>query len=299
MTPRRCRIRDVTGGLFVWCVVLTASLVSIAPARAQNPDSLMHAVRSRYSAVATGRARYVEVDGELDSLGAEHWRNGRGRFAAAFEGDTLRTLVATYGAHRDTVESYYFWRGAPVVVQVRFSAKAAGVAGTSRTPEQRFYFDRGYLVRWADPAHTIRPATTGAVFARAMHLLADATRLVDAARRERDQLQLPPSPAQVAESMRGELKAVMASERTYFAANNRYAGDLTAVNYQPRASVAFKNARMPTSRPGRRGSRPRRCRARAVWPTLATPTKSRVRRPIARIRTARARSPAISHSSGY
>jgi hypothetical protein len=239
---RRSGVRVVAAALVVWCTGLVASVAALwSPAQAQNPDSMMHAARVRYATVVRGRSRYSQVDCELDSLGFEHWRNGRGRLVAAFEGDTLRTLVATYGAHRDTVESYYFWRGAPVMIQVAFSGGAGrGTGANHGVAQQRFYFDHGYLIRWIDPAHTIRPATTGAVFARAMHLLADATRLVDAARRERDQLQLSPSPEQAAESMRVELKTLMTSERTYFAANNRYAGDLTAVNYQPHPAVAMK-----------------------------------------------------------
>jgi hypothetical protein len=238
---RRLGVRAVVTALVVWCGGLVGSDAALwSPAEAQNPDSAMRAVRARYTSVVRGRPRYAEVDCELDSLGFERWRNGRGRLVAAFEGDTLRTLVATYGAHRDTVESYYFWRGAPVVIQVAFPRGADRGTANRGVAEQRFYFDHGYLIRWVDPARTIRPVTTGAVFARAMHLLADATRLVDAARRERDQLQLSPSPEQAAESMRLELKALMSSERTYFAENNRYAGDLTAVNYQPHPAVALK-----------------------------------------------------------
>jgi hypothetical protein len=238
---RRSGVRVAAVALVVSCAGLVGSIAAFgSPAQAQSPDSMMRAVRARYTAVVRGRPRYGEVDAELDSLGFERWRNGRGWLVAAFEGDTLRTLVATYGAHRDTVESFYFWRGAPVVIQVAFQGGASHGAANHGFAEQRFYFDHGYLIRWIDPARTIRPATTGAVFARAMHLLADATRLVDAARRERDHLQLSPSPEQAAESMRLELKALMTSERTYFAENNRYAGDLTAVNYQPHPAVAMK-----------------------------------------------------------
>lgn len=155
-----------------------------SPASAQNPDSAMRVIRARYEIVTRGRARYVQVGRELDSLGLEHWRRGRGWVVAAFEGDTLRTIVATYGAHRDTVESYCFWAGAPI--EIRVSMRGAGHEKTRPVAEQRFYFAHGYLIRWADPAHTIRPITTGAVFARAMHLLAESTRLVDGSRRERD-----------------------------------------------------------------------------------------------------------------
>lgn len=197
----------------------------------QKADSAMRIIRARYERITDGTPRYQQYDTSLDSLGLEHWTTGRGRLTAAFEGDTLRTLVASYaGSSGHVTESYYFWDGAPIEIRAR-------VRGDDSKAEQRFYFHRGYLVRWVDPGHTIHPVTTGAVFARAMQLMADATRLVDAARRAREHALEPPTPAAVAEAMRHELGTLVTAEQSYYSETGKYAGDVRQVGYRPAASM--------------------------------------------------------------
>jgi hypothetical protein len=198
----------------------------------------MRVIRSRYERVNAGTSRYQSYDANLDSLGLEHWATGRGRLVAAFEGDTLRTITAEYtGREGHPKESYYFWAGAPFEIRVRLHADANESASIQKNAEQRFYFDRGYLVRWADPGHTIHPLTTGAVFARAMHLLADATRLVDAARRTREHTVAPATPAEIADAMRRELHGLMVAEMSYYAEAAKYSNDMETVGYKPDAPV--------------------------------------------------------------
>ena len=145
-------------------------------ARAQKADSVMRILLARFERINRGTLRYTEYQTTLDSVGLDHWATGHGRMTAAFDGDTLRTIVASYSGPRGhATESYYFWHGEPFAVRVRLRDDATAEKG--RTGEQRFYFNHGYLVRWIDPGRTIRPITTGAVFARAMLLMANATRL--------------------------------------------------------------------------------------------------------------------------
>jgi len=202
----------------------------------QKADSVMHMLLARYDRVSRAIGRYTQYESTIDSMGLDRWATGQGRFTAAFEGDTLRTIVASYtGGHGHATESYFFWHGEPFEVRVRLRDDGANAAG--RVSEQRFYFSHGYLVRWIDPSHTIRPVTTGAVFARAMQLMADASRLVDAARRTRDHALTPPTPVEMAEAMRRELRTFMTAELAYYAENSRYGTDVTTVGYRPASDV--------------------------------------------------------------
>ena len=216
-------------GLAFASVILTGQ----APAaQAQRPDSLMRVIRARYERITGDASHYTQYVVSGDSLGLERWAAGRGHFTASFEGDTLRTIVAAYvGARGPVTEAYTFWDGAPIEIRVKLLNE------NDHAVEQRFYFNRGYLVRWVDPGHTIHPVTTGAVFARAMQLMADATRLVDAARRTRDHTATPPTPAEVADVMRRELRGLMTAEMEYYTETNTYANDVIAVGYHPVPAV--------------------------------------------------------------
>jgi hypothetical protein len=219
--------------LLVASVTLTASP---SPAQAQKADSAMRILRARYKRMTDDAARYQQYETSLDSIGLEHWATGRGHLTAAFEGDTLRTVVASYvGTTGHVTESYYFWNGAPFVVRARLHVDDS--KGANDPAEQRFYFNRGYLVRWVDPGHTIHPVTTGAVFARAMQLMADATRLVDASRRLRDRSYSPASPNDVADAMRRELGGLISAEQSYYSANGKYSANAQSAGYHPTASV--------------------------------------------------------------
>jgi ferredoxin-NADP reductase len=79
--------------------------------------------------------------------------------------------------------------------------------------------------------------SSGAVFARAMQLMADATRLIDAARRTRDHTVTPATPAEVAEAMQRELHELMAAESTYHSETNKYSSDVVAAGYHPVPAV--------------------------------------------------------------
>jgi hypothetical protein len=114
---------------------------------------------------------------------------------------------------------------------------ASDAASAHSAAEQRFYFNRGYLVRWVDPGHTIHPVTTGAVFARAMQLLADATRLIDAAHRTRDRVAAPETPVEMADEMRRELHGLAAAESAYHAEKSKYSSDIITVGYRPVPAV--------------------------------------------------------------
>jgi hypothetical protein len=205
---------------------------------AQNKDSAMRVIRARYERINGDASHFRQYETSLDSLGLEHWTTGRGRLIASFEGDTLRTIVASYASPRGhATESYYFWDGAPFEVKVKLRSDTGGAKSAPGTAEQRFYFNRGYLVRWVDPQHTIRPITTGAVFARAMQLMADGTRLVDAAHRARDHAPPPPAPADLADAMRRELRGLAAAESTYYASKSKYSKDVITVGYHPVPTV--------------------------------------------------------------
>jgi hypothetical protein len=224
--------------LRVALVVLASVTLTASPsaASAQKADSAMRIIRSRYERITDAASRYQQYESSLDSLGLEHWATGRGRLTAAFEGDTLRTIVASYGTTTGHVtESYYFWDGAPFEVRARLHADDS--KATHDPGEQRFYFHRGYLVRWLDPGHTIHPVTTGAVFARAMQLLADATRLVDAAHRARDRAIAPETPTDIAGAMRRELGGLVTAEQSYYSETGKYSGDATLVGYHPSSPV--------------------------------------------------------------
>jgi hypothetical protein len=147
-------------------------------------------------------------------------------------------IAADYsGREGHPKESYYFRAGAPIEIRVRLRVGTGESASAQKTAEQRYYFDRGYLVRWADPGHTIHPLTTGAVFARAMRLLADATRLVDAARRMRDHSMAPATPAEIADAMRRELHGLMVAEMAYYAEAAKYSNNMTTVGYKSESPV--------------------------------------------------------------
>lgn len=198
----------------------------------------MRVIRARYERINGDASHYRQYEMSLDSLGLEHWTTGRGRLIASFEGDTLRTIVASYGSPRGhATESYYFWDGAPFEVKVKLRTDTGGAKTTERSAEQRFYFNRGYLVRWVDPQHTIHPITTGAVFARAMQLMADGTRLVDAARRARDHAPLPSGAVDMAEEMRRELRGLAEAESAYHASKSKYSRDVITVGYRPVPTV--------------------------------------------------------------
>lgn len=220
-------------------LVVFASVTLTAPppvANAQKADSAMRIIRARYDRITGAASHYQQYESSLDSLGLEHWATGRGRLTAAFEGDTLRTIVASYGTTSGHVtESYYFWGGSPFEVRVRLHADDS--KAMHDPTEQRFYFHRGYLVQWVDPGHTIRPVTTGAVFARAMQLLADATRLVDAAHRARDRAIVPETPADIANAMRRELGGLVTAEQSYHSETGKYSGDIMMVGYHPTSPV--------------------------------------------------------------
>jgi hypothetical protein len=220
-------------------LVVLASVTLTAPplaANAQKADSAMRIIRSRYDRITGAASRYQQFESSLDSLGLEHWATGHGRLTAAFEGDTLRTIVASYASTNGHVtDSYYFWDGAPFEVRARLHADDA--KATHDPAEQRFYFYHGYLVRWLDPGHTIHPVTTGAVFARAMQLLADATRLVDAAHRARDRAVAPETPTDIADAMRRELGGLVTAEQSYYSETGKYSGDITMVGYHPTTPV--------------------------------------------------------------
>jgi len=222
------------------CLALASVILTAAPGtmRAQKTDSLMRIIRARYDRITDGTPHYLQYETSLDSLGLEHWANGRGRMVASFQGDTLRTIVATYaGSNGHATETYYFWDGAPIEIRARAHTEGDGNPSPQTSPEIRFYFNHGYLVRWVDPGHTIRPVTTGAVFARAMQLLADATRLVDGARRARDHMATPAAPVDIAEAMRRELRGLVAAESTYYTTRSKYSRDVIAVGYHPTPSV--------------------------------------------------------------
>jgi len=230
MTPR-------LAVLMLASVILTG-LPRTAPAQKQKTDSVMRVIRARYQRITGSAAHYAQYETSLDSLGLERWVTGRGRLTAAFEADTLRTIVVNYAGTRGPVtESYYFWEGAPFEIRARLRSDTGRAASPSGQAEQRFYFNRGYLVRWVDPGHTIRPLTSGAVFARAMQLMADATRLIDAARRTRDHTVTPATPAEMAEAMQRELHGLMAAESAYHSETNKYSSDVVAIGYHPVPAV--------------------------------------------------------------
>jgi hypothetical protein len=220
------------------CLAAVSIAAPSVVAQGLNRDSVMRVLRIRHDRIERGSTRYITYESSLDSVGLERWSTGRGRLSAAFESDTLRTVTASYtGVHGHATESYYFWNGAPFEVRVRLRDENDGSAGSHGAAEQRFYFNRGYLVRWVDPHRTIRPVTTGAVFARAMQLMADASRLVDAAHRTRDRALIPPTPVEMAESMRRELRGLMTAELAYYSENSRYTTDVVTVGYQPAPQV--------------------------------------------------------------
>src|SRR5580704_5609078 len=209
MIPRTCR-------LILASVILTALATR---AHAQNADSAMRVILARTERITDGASRYRDFDASFDSLGLERWGTGPGRLVASFEGDTLRMIVAKYsGITGPASQSFYFWKGAPFEIAVRLHGDGGAAAPTHGPVEQRFYFDRGFLIRWVDPAHTIHPVTTGAIFARAMQLMASATRLVDAARRVREHDAVPPSPDEIANAMRTDLEGLVTAEQSYHAA---------------------------------------------------------------------------------
>jgi hypothetical protein len=221
-------------------LILASAILTGLPsaARAQSVDSAMRVIRARYERINAGSARYQSYQEDLDSLGLERWASGHGHITAAFEGDTLRMIAAEYsGREGHPKESYYFWAGAPIEIRVRLHIGAGESASSQKTAEQRYYFDRGYLVRWADPGHTIHPLTTGAVFARAMRLLADATRLVDAAHRMRDHNMAPATPAEIADAMRRELRGLMVAEMEYYAEAAKYSNNITTIGYKSESPV--------------------------------------------------------------
>jgi len=226
------------GACAVGMALAIASSTERLEAQTQNADSVVRVLRGRYERMLDNQARYTDYETALDSLGLERWPIGHGRIAAAFDGDTLRTVTASYASDRGHVtESFYFWRGAPFEVRVHFS-NTTDHSGAPRGPaEQRFYFNRGYLVRWIDPHRTIRPLTTGAVFARAMQLMADGTRLVDAAHRLRDHTLVPATPADVADLMRRELQSLTVAELSYYSEFARYSSDIRTTGYEPRSRV--------------------------------------------------------------
>ncbi len=214
--------------LIVASVTLTAQP---SAARGQRADSAMRILRARYKLINDNTLHYRQYETSLDSVGLERWPVGRGRLTAAFEGDTLRTIVASYaGTGGHATVSYYFWDGAPFEIRARVRTDDGK---TPHDPEVRFYFYRGYLVRWVDPGHTIHPVTTGAVFARAMQLMADATRLVDGARRQRDRSAAPATPADIADALRRELGGLLTAEQTYHSETGKYSKDFTTVGYHP------------------------------------------------------------------
>src|SRR5215469_3659474 len=202
---------------------------------AQRADSAMRIIHARFKRINDDALHYEQYQTSLDSIGLEHWPVGRGRLTATFEGDTLRTIVASYATSSGhATVSYYFWDGAPFEVRARLRTDDGK---SSQDREQRFYFYRGYLVKWVDPGHTIRPVTTGAVFARAMQLMTDATRLIDAARRQRDRSLAPTTTADVADAMRRQLSGLITAELAYYAETGKYSKDFTTVGYHPAAPV--------------------------------------------------------------
>jgi hypothetical protein len=225
-------------GLILASVILTALPSTAQP---QSADSAMRVIRARYQRISDAASHSQRYESSLDSLGLELWAAGHGRFTASFEGDTLRTIVVKYsGARGRTTTSYYFWKGAPAEIRVHGDADKSGSPKQPAPPELRFYFDRGYLVRWVDPGHTIHPVTVGAVFARAMQLMADGSRLVDAARRTRDHMLEPPTPVEMVTTMQRELSAVMVAELQYYSETSKYSSDIKAIGYQPTQSVEIR-----------------------------------------------------------
>jgi hypothetical protein len=217
-------------------IVASVTLTALPPAAtAQRADSAMRILRVRYKRINDNALHYQQYETSLDSIGLERWPVGHGRLTAAFEGDTLRSIVASYaGPSGHSTVSYYFWEGAPFEIRARLRTDDGK---TPHDPEQRFYFYRGYLVRWVDPGRTIHPVTTGAVFARAMQLMADATRLIDAAHRERDRSATPATPGDIADAMRRELGGLVSAELAYHSETGKYSKDFTTVGYHPTAPV--------------------------------------------------------------
>jgi hypothetical protein len=206
-------------------------------AQGLRADSVVRVLRARAAGITEHRDRYAVYESPLDSIDLERWPAGRGRLAASFEGDTLRQVVASYsGERRHTTATYYIWRGSPFEIRVQLGDTGRAAAGHA-SAEQRFYFNRGYLVRWIDPHHTIRPLTTGAVFARAMQLMADGTRLIDAAHRLRDHTIEPATPAEIARLMRTELQTLAVAELSYYAERARYTSDIETLGYRPSSNL--------------------------------------------------------------
>lgn len=164
-------------------------------ARATRPDTDSIAViRNRYARVERDTMRYRRTTHDLSEL-----YDGGAELTGYFNGDTLVKMTAWFGGeHGKARYQYYLWGGRlffvyridwssyPVVSEDSTSGQTDSVIirkWIHAQTEDRFYFDRGRLIRWIDSAGHQAPLETAEARHWEAELPSEARRLEECARR--------------------------------------------------------------------------------------------------------------------
>ncbi len=112
-----------------------------------HAEGSIQTIRERYATINRSAAKYKSVKKKLSGFSAEG-----GELVAYFDGPKIMKIVAShFGEGGKAVEEYYYWDDSLIFVYRKDSIYDKPMSGkAARTAENRFYFDKGRLIRWID-----------------------------------------------------------------------------------------------------------------------------------------------------
>ena len=129
----------------VLLILLCAAGMSSAASRVSQGGEALRTIRARYLTVNRNQAKYTKIKKDLSGFSTEG-----GELIAYLDGGSIVKIVANfYGETGKALEEYYYEDGQLIFVfrkDFRYSKPLYGRVVSSQA--QRFYFDRGKMIRW-------------------------------------------------------------------------------------------------------------------------------------------------------